>query len=118
MLIRKLTEADVTFTIECEDEDMPVRGAFASGDDEADLEDEKRILAELERGNNWAWCCVHVRASWRDFHGDDYLGGCSYASQEDFESNGGYLDDMKANALEELNKNVAHVAEQLLALTI
>jgi hypothetical protein len=42
----------------------------------------------------------------REFLGDDYLGCCSYESEEDFRAPGGYFDDMKRAALDELNEKV------------
>jgi hypothetical protein len=59
--IRKLTEADVEFTVRVEQDDTPVRGnAMASGDDAADRECEDEILSRLEAGNVEAWCVLTV----------------------------------------------------------
>jgi hypothetical protein len=115
--LRELAESEVTFEVLCLDEEIPVRGAFASGDDAADREDEARILRELERGNTWAWCCVKVRAVWCGFQGTDYLGGCSYDDEEDFKRCD-YFGDMKAEALERLNLELALIAERLAPLQI
>lgn len=94
---------EVEFSIECEDEDIPVRGnAISSGDDKHDRECEDEIIADYESGNYWAWCCVHVTAKWKSLEGDDYLGCCSYKSEEDFIRTSGYYDDMKQAAYNEL----------------
>ena len=113
MKFKPLTEADVEFTIECLPEDVPVRGnAMASGDPEVDKETEDYILDQLERGNEWAWCCVRVAAHWENFHGDDYLWGCSYASEEEFCQPGGYFEHMKRAALDDLNTQIESTAAQ------
>lgn len=117
MKLRELEEHEVTFEVLCLDEETSVRGAFASGDDALDREDETRILRELDRGNTWAWCCVKVRAVWRGFQGTDYLGGCSYDDEEDFKRCD-YFTDMKSEALADLNRELARIAEQLAPLQI
>jgi hypothetical protein len=104
-MIRELKENEVEFSIECLDEHIPVRGnAIVSGDDDYDKQVEDKILSDLQ-WNPWAWCCVRVIASWEDFKGDDYLGACSYKSEDDFKA-GGYYEDMKAQALEDLNEEI------------
>lgn len=110
-----IPEDEVTYTLECSPEDIPVRGnAMASGDDEADRADEDRIIADLESGNEWAWCCAKVTAEWNGFEGKDYLGGCSYASEDDFKRPGGYYDDMKQQALDDLYRTVRSAVERAL----
>jgi len=106
MNIRKLTMEEVDFDLECLPEDTPVRGnAMNSGEDDYDREVENKILADLE-WNQWAWCCAHVIARWKGFKGDDYLGGCSYDSEEQFRAPGGDWDDMKQQALDDLQANI------------
>lgn len=96
----------ITYTVECLPEEIGVRGnAMASGDDAQDKEVEDQIIADLEGGNEWAWCSVKVTASLtidgETFAGSDYLGCCSYASEVDFK-NGGYFEDMQNAASEDL----------------
>src|SRR5262249_20207174 len=71
------------------------------------------IREQLESGNEWAWFCARVVARWNGFEGDDYLGCCSYASGEEFCRPGGYYDDMKARALEDLNRAVSDAVKGL-----
>lgn len=103
------TLADVTITLTAEPDDLPVRGnAQASGDDALDREAEDEILARLDRGEAWAWASVRVRATWTapsgtEYHGDAYLGGCSYRDEAEFREDGGYYDQMAAEALDDLN---------------
>jgi hypothetical protein len=98
-MARKL---EVSFSLIREDEDMPFEGNCSAIDPETDKSAEDYIRAELERGNEWAWCCAHVRAECEDFTGDAYLGGCSYGSAEEFKAPGGYYADMCQEALDDL----------------
>lgn len=89
------TKDDITYTLECEPEDI-----------EPDYDDpvlNDQVLRNLANGNQWAWCSAHLTASYTahdgtEFTYDDYLGGCSYESAEDFMQPGGYYDDMKDDA--------------------
>ncbi len=104
--IRKLTENDVTFTVLCEPEDIEIEGNCSAIDEETDRAQEKWVRNQLRSGNTWAWCSVKVTASWKDFESSEYLGGCSYRSEEEFTEPGGYYDDLKAEALEQLNRQI------------
>lgn len=93
-------------------DEASVRGnAMASGDDDFDREVEDSIIDRLGAGDVWAWAQVEVYAE-IDLNGvtvrseSDYLGGCSYDSEEDFQNNSGYYDDMKANALDSLREKL------------
>lgn len=102
----------VDYTIECLPEDEGPEGHFATGDDEQDRLICEDIRAQLNRGNEWAWCVVKVTASveldGERFTGEDYLGACSYDSEADFigDGNTGYFPDMKASALADLEKTL------------
>ncbi len=114
---RELKIEEVEFELTVEEEDMPVRGnAMASGDDAADKEVEDEIIERLERGDIYAWFQAKMTAKWEGFTGVDYLGGCSYTSEKDFMEPGGYYDDMKNQALYDLNKKIKEKAEKLQAL--
>lgn len=103
----------------CEPEDTSPRGYFASGDDAMDREDEQAILSRLERGDDWAWFCAHVRVTYNGESADDYLGGCSYASEKDFRADQ-YFTDMVDTCLAELNKResdlIKGIASELTAI--
>lgn len=105
----------VEYALKVEIDDTLVRGSFASGDDASDKEDEDRILARLDVGDVWAWAYVVVEARatirGRTFVGSDGLGGCSYASEEDFRRPGGCFDDMKRAALADLKAEIARACE-------
>lgn len=74
-------------------------------------EDVAFVRQQIDNDNVWGWCQTHVIAKWVDedgeeFTGDDYLGGCSYRSREDFMQPGGYYDDMKSEAYDRLVKKL------------
>ena len=108
--MRKLTAAEVTFEVTIEAEDQPVRGNFASGDDELDRADEDAIIARLDRGDVEAWCGVVVKATWefdgQTYEGVDSIWGCSldddYTAEAVAESHG-----MRDEALDRLNTELA-----------
>lgn len=110
--LRELTETEVEFILECEPESAPIEGNASAIDDETDRETAAWIRDQLDAGNEWAWCAVTVTARWKGFTGCDHLGCCSYRSRKDFEQ-GGYYEDMKAQALADLNDQVAYCSSQL-----
>lgn len=103
--VKALIEDQVEFEIICEPEEIEIHGNASAIDDDTDRETEEWITDQLNSGNEWAWCCVHVIARWKDFEGHDHLGCCSYESEEDFKA-GGYWEDMKARALDDLNATI------------
>jgi len=113
---RKLKASEVVVRLEVKPEDVSVSGSFASGEPERDREQEREVLARLNRGDEWAWFCAKVTVSWGSFSATEHLGCCSYASEEDFKK-GGYYDDMVTNALEELNQQVAAAWTEIAKLT-
>ena len=115
---RKLTEADVCFYVIAEQDHMPVRGnALASGDDEEDRKYEDEILTRLDSGDVWAWAAVTVEARYHGLVGVDHLGCCSYRDEADFRKPGDYFDDMKREALADLQRQIdelaPHVSEEV-----
>lgn len=114
MKARKLRAEEVSFTVECIAEETPVHGnAMASGDPAADREVEDWIRRELDTGNLWAWCTVRVTAHWRGLQGVDHLGCCSYRNEAEFRAPGGYFEDMKDRALDDLNRRIAESVRTL-----
>ncbi len=116
---RKLTEADVTFTVEVLEEDTQVRGnAVASDDDAADKELEDEIIQRLENGHVEAWCCLRVKAEWTApdgtvFEGVQHLGCCSFLPNDTIHKSTSAqiaesVDDyaMKSEALADLQREV------------
>ncbi len=95
------TIKQVEFTLECMPEDLQIHGNASAIDEDTDNEIEQMIIDQLNDGNEWAWCCVKMTASWKGIEGTDYLGGCSYKSEEDFKKYG-YYEDMKLQAYNDL----------------
>jgi hypothetical protein len=116
--IRELTPGEVEFEVECHPEEIPIRGNCSAVDDMTDRKTEKWIYDQLRRGNQWAWCMVRVVARWKEYEADDTLGACSYRSEKQFREPGGYFDDMKHEALANLNAELAQHAEALEELRI
>lgn len=111
--MRKLTAADVTFYVQIEPEDIEPEGnAIVSGDDDFDKEVIDGINERLRDGDLWAWGCVKVGARWKDWTGVAYLGCCSYENEEGFKKDG-YFEQMKKEALDDLNSTVAKVFESV-----
>lgn len=103
-----LPEIDqVTISVKCLEEHSPIRGNVIISDSPTlDKQVEDQIIADYEGGNDWAWCTVQVTAEWKGITGTDYLGQCSYNSEEDYKKNSGYYEDMKFTAYNELITNL------------
>lgn len=102
-------DSKVSYELECHPEDAPVRGNAMCSDDPAfDREVENKILADLEAGNDWAWCTVRVVARYEGvdgIFGDDWLGCCNYAGREVF-LKCPYYEDMCAEAKADLYQSL------------
>jgi hypothetical protein len=120
--MKTVTKASKGLVIElfCEPEDMRIEGNASAIDPETDAETIAWIKAELDRGNEWAWCCAHVRVTYKGIiKADDYLGGCSYKSEADFravESDGGYFDGMVETCIDEINAKLAQLCAESVTL--
>lgn len=100
---RQKLKALMVISVECMPEHMDVRGnVLASGDDAEDKRAEDEVLRQLHAGNEWAWCCIKVTATYGYFEGTDFLGGCSYKSKADFIESDDYYADMVDRAFNEL----------------
>ena len=115
----KETERGVTYTLEVFFDDTDVRGnVIVSGDDAADKEAEDEIIARLDSGDVWAWALIKVTASagagrWTLQGEPAYLGGCSYASLDDFvKGSADYWQDLKQEALTNLKKAIREARER------
>lgn len=65
----------------------------------------EEIAEQLANGNDYAWFCAKVTASWKGHSHSEYLGWCSYASEKDWlESD--YFQQMKDEALGFLNSSI------------
>ena len=105
-----LLRKEVTVTLEHEHEDSAYTdGHFQREDGSNDDEICEWIRDELQSGNYWAWCVAHVTVEYNDFKAEEWLGGCSYRSKEDFIT-GGYYESMINEALEALARNLEGIA--------
>ncbi|MFA5571628.1 MAG: hypothetical protein WDA42_00855 [Candidatus Bathyarchaeia archaeon] len=106
----RIKPEDITYTLLCLEEDLPIEENASACDEETDAKVEQWIKNQLNSGNPWAWCCVHLRGAYvhqeKTYTADDYLGACSYASQEDFEKDG-YYEDMKEMIAAEISKQIS-----------
>ena len=93
---------EVEFEVLISEEPHSPADHIATGDDEADARWVEETLKRVRSGGGWAWCCVQVRASFDEHEESDYLGACSYKSEEDFKKHSGYYREMKAEAYERL----------------
>jgi hypothetical protein len=104
-MTRALNPSEIEYTITLEPEDTtPSQGGFQKPDGSPDDEIIAAIEKEME-WNEWAWCTVKVTAKWGGFEGTSYLGQCSYKDEDDF-AKGGYLPQMKDDAVVELRDNI------------
>jgi hypothetical protein len=107
LTFRPITKDELlSITLTAEEEEIPVRGQFASDDEAADKELEDSILDRMRHGDEWAWFCAKVEVVWNGYKGQAFLGACSYENEADFKKDG-YYEDMVEEALEDLNKSLA-----------
>ena len=92
--IAEYSTDDFEYEIEVHPEDASIEGnALDSGDPEEDERYYQMIREQLAAGNEYAWCSIRVVCRYEGYETDDWLGCCSYASEEDFKA-GGYYEDM------------------------
>lgn len=100
---RKLREA-ATFTIHLSEEDCsPEHMERTQG---LAPEFAEIVRENMRKSPDWGWCQVEVRCVVRvgnnSYQGTDHLSGCSYTSEAEFTQPGGYFEDMKKEAFEDL----------------
>lgn len=69
------------------------------------------IKAQLEQGNDWAWCQVDIKVELHDLEGIAGIGGCSYENKEAFKS-GGYYESLVSEAVDELARKLEAIANE------
>lgn len=104
--MRKIRLEDCTITIEPEPETDDPKDHFEFPEDV--------VLAKerIEDGNEWGWCCVKVTVKCGPLSADDYLGACSYTSEEEFKT-GGYYEDMVDRCVDQLNEQLDELKTKL-----
>lgn len=101
---------EVDFSIECLDENLQIEGNASAIDEETDKKIANKIRRQLAAGNSWAWCCVKVTATWKNFSAETYLGGCSYRNEKQFKQDG-YFEDMKSETYQDLLTQFSNLAK-------
>lgn len=104
MLRRMLDAKDSRFTVTLSVEPEHLAPDYQNDAGEPDTEMYDLIQAGVDSGNPWAWCGVTVGVTFGtvDLRGEDYLGACSYDSEEDFKENSGYYHGLVDGALQDL----------------
>lgn len=96
---------DIEISVILHPEEMPIKGNCSAVDEETDRETEKSIEEQLKAGNPWAWCIVEVRGEYKGLSASEFLGGCSYESEDDFKR-GGYYEDMVLTVNQSIGRQV------------
>lgn len=105
-MFKPLTESEVQFTLEALDEDSSPIDSFGYDTEEENEQAAKEIQEDIDSGNPYAWFVAKVTARWNGFHASEYLGCCSYKSEEDFKTESGYYPQMRSEALAALNEQL------------
>jgi hypothetical protein len=104
IVVKALTVSDVEFSFTAEPEyDHPA-------DLGCDPESVAYIGEETANGNDAAWFCAKVTATWNGYSESTYLGGCSYKSFDEF-LNDEYYKDMQREAVSALNGKLQDMAD-------
>lgn len=76
----------IKYDVQCFPEDEPIEGNASAIDPETDASIAADIRAQLDAGNEWAWCVVQVTATADSGERgvSTMLCCCSYASEADF----------------------------------
>ena len=87
---QKLTDAGIKIVFDALHEDSRISDCFE------EQEDIDSITEQYENGNEAAWFLASVKLEFDGIESDtEYLGGCSYASFDEFTGDyNGYFDDM------------------------
>jgi hypothetical protein len=94
---------EIEFTPEIED---------ISPYDHLEKEDADNVCKEAE-WNEYAWFCAKVEVTYNNLEATEYLGGCSYKSENDFKENSGYYEDMVQTCIDEINKEITVINQDI-----
>jgi hypothetical protein len=107
--IRPIDLSDVTFTIIAEDETFSAHESLSECMSYDEIED---LMYEASRENVWKWCRVEVKGTYKGLEASEYLGACSYESEEDFKKDG-YYEDMCKAVLADLQSQLNDILSDL-----
>jgi hypothetical protein len=95
--------AEITFEAECEDMQPDFEEEFL---DEFAKTLQDDVIYQYD-GVSHNWFCAKVTVLYRGFEEVDYLGGCSYASYDEFVSlEGDYFTGMVETCVERINESI------------
>lgn len=107
--LRAALRKQAEITLVARDEDDAPEGHFS------EPADARWVRDQIQAGNEWAWFCAEVRATYAGYVGRDTLGGCSYLSEADFRRPGGYYDDMVTAAIDDLATTIESMRDKATA---
>lgn len=110
------TKEVVRFEISIEPEPISIESTLSFEETGADYSEYIEKVLNDNGANPWLWCSVKVTAGWFELEGYSYLGACAYQSEEDFK-NGGYFEQMKDEAFEQLKEKVERLTSHYNLLT-
>lgn len=111
MKTKKLQLQDIQFTIEALEEDIHPFEMLSECTSEKECDD---LYSESVGSNIWKWCTVSVKGTYKGLESIDYLGACSYESEEDFVKTSGYYEDMQNTVLSDLQNQVNEIIKDLI----
>ena len=111
MNIRKISLSEINIQIIVSDETISPFEQLSECMNHLDIQD---LLDEAETSNIWKWCFVEVKGSYKGMEVSDYLGCCSYVSEEDFINNSGYYNDMCETVLDAIQEQANDLIQDLI----
>ena len=110
MRLRPLTLEDITITVTAADELLHPSELLSECMSEGEI---NALLEEAQTQNEWKWCIVEVKGEFNGLEFSDYLGGCSYESEEEFIKTSGYYKDMCQTVLKGLQDEFNELIAEL-----
>lgn len=101
MTMRSLRPEEVTFSVVLADEDHQPS------------ETEPELIQYLADNPKYGWYYVEVRATWNEWVGIMGIGECVCLDADEFKSKSGYYEDMRKEALYDLNLQLQDAFEKL-----
>lgn len=107
----ELDKSQIEFEIIIHEEYIPIQQALSFENTGADHSEYIEKVLEDDGYNHWLWCAVEVKATYKGvLTGSAYLGQCAYENEEEFKRDG-YFEQMKEEAIEEIEKDFKKLLE-------
>lgn len=94
----------------CHPEDASIEGNASALDPDTDARIVKEIRDQLAAGNQWAWCTVELKCTYKGMETSDFLGCCSYLSEYDFMASD-YYEDMINTVTEDMQSLIKDIKQ-------